>query len=67
MADRVVVVVPREQACVSLSLLLRILALDVQQDFLVLKDLSLKVLNRVVVLGSFAALFASKLLLWDIH
>ena len=42
-ADRVVMIVLREEPIVPLCLLLRILRLDVEQDFLVFQHLSLKV------------------------
>lgn len=56
-----------EESSVSLSLLLRVLTLDVHQDLLVLKNLSLKVLNGAAWLWSLALLFASNLLPWKIH
>jgi hypothetical protein len=54
----------REEPSVSLSLFLRVLTLDVHQDLLVLKNLSLKVLNGAAWLWSLALLFASHLLPW---
>ena len=44
----------REEPSVSLGLFLRVLTLDVHQDLLVLKNLSLKVLNGAAWLRSLA-------------
>ena len=67
MADRVIMVMFREKPSVSLSLLLRVLTLYVQQDLLVLQNLPLKILNRAAWLRGLALLFASHLLFGKIH
>ena len=67
MADRVIMVMFREEPIVSLSLLLRVLTLYVQQDLLVLQNLPLKILNRATWLRGLALLFASHLLFGKIH
>ena len=67
MADGVIMVMLREEPSVSLSLLLRVLTLDVQQELLVLQNLPLKVLNRAARLRGLALLFASYFLSGKIH